>query len=253
VQTEAASAASAAPWRDQVRDAVRSIRATVLAGIWLGALVGGVGGRLAMFVLRLTSSDHVHGVISDDGFRIGRVTLGGTYGLLGVASAIGIIGAASYRWVAAWLLGPPLFRRLTAAAGAGVVVGSMLVHADGVDFTLLDPQWLAIAFFVVLPATFAFFVGPLEAVLEREDAWVNRSWRGWALTAISVVAFPPNIIFVAVVTVVSALWMFAIRDTDAYAELRANRGFGLLVRGGWGAVALAGLTGLVSDVQAIFG
>ena len=239
--------------RSTVSEGVRSIRATVLAGIWLGALVGGVGGRLAMLVLRLTSSEHVHGVISDDGFRIGRVTLLGTYGLVGIASSIGIIGSAAYRWVSGWLLGPPLFRRLSAAAGAGAVVGSMLVHSDGVDFTLLDPQWLAIAFFVLLPATFAFFVGPLQTALEREGAWIDRGWRGWAVTAISVVVFPVNIVFAVIVALVSIVWVLGIRDTDAYDELRATRGFGLLVRGGWGAVAIAGLAGLVSDAQAILG
>ena len=41
------------------------------------------------------------------------------------------------------------------AAGVG---GSQFVHADGVDFTLLDPQWLAVAAFVALPGLAALVV-----------------------------------------------------------------------------------------------
>jgi len=84
---------SMAPTGSWQRSALVEIRATVLAGIWLGALVGGVGGRLAMLVLRLVSPDTAHGVISDDGFLIGQVTLKGTYDLIGLGAAIGLIGA----------------------------------------------------------------------------------------------------------------------------------------------------------------
>ena len=41
------------------------------AGAISGALIGGVGGRIAMLVLRLTSSDLLRGAITDDGFEIG--------------------------------------------------------------------------------------------------------------------------------------------------------------------------------------
>ena len=41
------------------------------SGAIAGALVGGVGGRLAMLLLRLTSPDDVIGMTSDDGFEIG--------------------------------------------------------------------------------------------------------------------------------------------------------------------------------------
>ena len=43
-------------------------------GGWAGFLVGGVGGRIAMFVLRLTSTDSVRGTQSDDGFTIGQLS-----------------------------------------------------------------------------------------------------------------------------------------------------------------------------------
>jgi hypothetical protein len=68
----------------------------VMAGIPTGVVVAGVGSRLAMLLLRLTSSSSVGGVSSDDGFEIGRFTLGGTYNLLLLGAAVGVIGAVAY-------------------------------------------------------------------------------------------------------------------------------------------------------------
>jgi hypothetical protein len=93
---------SVADFRGEVLERWRVI---VVAGISVGVVVGGVGSRVAMLVLRLTSPDHVRGVTSDDGFTIGRVTLSGTYNLLLLGAAVGIIGAAAYRVVAPWLIG----------------------------------------------------------------------------------------------------------------------------------------------------
>src|SRR5258708_6692212 len=41
-------------------------------GLVAGAIIGGLGGRLAMLVLRLTSNGSVRGVKTSDGFVIGR-------------------------------------------------------------------------------------------------------------------------------------------------------------------------------------
>ena len=75
------------------------LRVIIVAGITVGVLVAGFGSRLAMLVLRLTSSRFVRGAVSDDGFVIGRVTLGGTYNLLVLGAVVGVIGAGVYRLV----------------------------------------------------------------------------------------------------------------------------------------------------------
>ena len=86
------------------------LRIVVVAGLSVGILVIGLGGRLAMLLLRLTSPDDVVGVTSDDGFEIGRTTLGGTYNLLVVGAGVGLIGAVAYVAVAPWLVGRTWFR-----------------------------------------------------------------------------------------------------------------------------------------------
>ena len=135
-----------------------------LAGISTGVVVAGVGSRLAMLTLRLTSHPRVIGVQSDDDFTIGRFTFFGTYNLLVLGAAFGVIGAAVYQWVRPWLIGPQWFRYVTVGLACGAVVGSMLIHADGIDFRALTPTWLAIALFVALPFLFG--------VADRRGRWI---------------------------------------------------------------------------------
>jgi len=67
-----------------------TLGAGVSAGFVAGVLIGGVGGRLAMLALRLTSDPSLHGVLTDDGFTIGRVSLE-TLFLLGVTAGLEVL------------------------------------------------------------------------------------------------------------------------------------------------------------------
>jgi len=219
----------------------------IVAGIPTGVLVAGLGSRLAMLVLRLTSPDSVVGVTSDDGFEIGRFTLGGTYNLLMLGAVVGVIGAATYRAVQPWLLGPNWFRRLTVAAGSGAVVGSMLIHADGIDFRVLKPTWLAVGLFVALPALFGAVIG---VVVDRVSAIaVPPGWRRWALPTVLVAAFPLSIVMVGIAAVALAVWGPVRRGLDSPGGLPTPAGLG--VRAVWLLIALAGLAALVGDVRAL--
>src|SRR5688500_17459854 len=136
----------------------RRVSATVLIGALAGAVVGGLGGRLAMRVLFLTTGDHVKGVISDDGFVMGRFTLADTVSLVVVAAVGGVFGAflylAAQPMVATFGARTPLM----AAAFYGVFGGALIVEPEGVDFVLLEPVALAIALFVLLPALYGALV-----------------------------------------------------------------------------------------------
>jgi hypothetical protein len=222
------------------------LRVTATVGALLGLVVGGVGGRLGMLALRLTSDDSVRGVTSDDGFEIGQVTLGGTIGLLAVGMFAGLIGAFAHRAVAPFLIGPSWLRSLTCALGAGAVVGSMLVHADGVDFTLLAPTWLAIAIFVALPALFGAAIGPALRAGDDPEAWINRG--RWRRRVPALLLLMP-VLTIAAACVASA--MFAARALDRRAATRRLLRHGAVVnlaRAGWLFVSLLGLWVLVVDI-----
>ena len=58
-------------WLDSL---LMAIEVGSAAGGMSGLLWGGVGGRVAMRVVLLTSDDRVRGLTSDDGFEIGRLS-----------------------------------------------------------------------------------------------------------------------------------------------------------------------------------
>lgn len=220
------------------------VRILLVAGVPTGVLVAGVGSRVAMYALRVTSPDYVVGVTSDDGFEIGRFTVGGTYNLLLVGAAVGLIGAALYRLVAPLLIGPIWFQRLTVALASGAVVGSLLVHADGVDFTLLQPTWFAVALFVALPALFGATIGAAVDRVERGHGWESQGrWRIVAPVA-AVVCFPV-VLFPLAVVVLALVVRRVLRPLlpTAASPLATN-----LLRAVWLSIAVLGLVALVGDV-----
>lgn len=231
--------------------ALETLRVLVVAGVGTGVLVAGVGSRLAMLLLRLTSPGYAIGVTSDDGFVIGRFTLGGSYNLLHLGAGVGVIGAGAYWLVAPWLLGPMWFRQLTLAAGSGAVVGSMLLHADGVDFNLLEPVWLAIGLFIALPALFGALLPAAVERVARPSSWTTRGPRRWALPLIAEAAFPFSIVPTVALAVVLAAGSLISHAYERQAGPRLQLATGLAIRTTWLALALAGLGALLNDIQHI--
>jgi hypothetical protein len=129
----------------------KPVAAVAVAGALTGAVIGGIGGRLAMFVLRLTSDPALRGLNTDDDFTIG-IFSGATLFLVIVTTVLGIIGALVYLVVRGWL--PERGRPWLFGALTGIVGGATVIRPGGVDFTLLEPLGLAVAMFVVLPTAY---------------------------------------------------------------------------------------------------
>jgi hypothetical protein len=225
------------------------LRVLVVAGIPVGVVVVGMGSRSAMFALRLSSPDSVVGVQSDDDFTIGRFTLSGTYNLLALGAAVGILGVATYQCVAPRLIGPVWFRRVTVGSAAGVVVGSMLIHSDGIDFRLLTPTWLAIGLFILLPASFGVAIGPVVDRVSRPSSRTATGRVRWMLPIALVVVFPPTLLILGTSAVVFTVWTL-VRDTGVR-RLTSGRVVDVVVQALWLGVAVLGLLALVGDVRAL--
>ena len=150
-------------WTERLVSVLLRLVVIVLAGAVLGLLVGGVGGRLAMMLLAVLNPEAT-GVTSDDGFVMGQFTASGTLNLLVAGTILGAIGGVFYALLRDLMIGPRWFQVLSVGGGPAVVVGSMLVHTDGVDFRLLQPAWLAIGLFVAIPGVYA---AVLTLVAER--------------------------------------------------------------------------------------
>jgi hypothetical protein len=161
--------------RQDLSGTARPVAAAAVAGALAGAVIGGIGGRLAMFVLRLTSDPALRGLKTDDDFTIG-IFSGATLLLAIVTTVLGILGGLAYLVVRGWLpeRGRPwLFGTLT-----GIVGGATVIRPGGVDFTLLEPLGLAVAMFIALPAAYGVAVSLLAERLLARDSGFARS-RAW--------------------------------------------------------------------------
>ena len=149
------------------------------AGGWAGLLVGGVLGRIAMFVLRRTSGEFVNGVKSDDGFTIGRVSTSSLFLLfltmvLGMIVGLVVVLARSQLrgWLGATLL----------VLAAGTLGAADIIKPEGVDFNLLSPLPLACAMFTAIP------LGVIALTLVFAHRW--RAW-WWKSRGRTVAAMAP--------------------------------------------------------------
>ena len=203
-----------------------------------------------MLLLRLTSPNDVRGIQSDDDFEIGRFTRSGTYNLLIIGAIVGIIGVAAYQLVAPHLLGPPWFRRLTVGLASGAVVGSMLLHADGVDFTRLKPTWLAISSFIALPFVFGLLIEPAVTFVTKDNSPTRR--RPWLVAGplVCIACFPPTIF--ALVFATPIVGIGAVLASNPVAQrVRVSLGWSTAARAAWFGIAVLGLVAVVHDINAI--
>jgi hypothetical protein len=153
---------------------VRQLAAVGCAAALVGGLVGGVGGRLAMRLLAATNP-RTTGLVTDDGFVVGRVSAGGSLQLVAASIQFAMLGAVVYLLVRPLLLGPPGLRVATVSLGAGGTAGALLVHPGGLDFESFDPVWLPVVLFVALPILHVALFAALAERWLAEGSWFSQA------------------------------------------------------------------------------
>ncbi|HUP74976.1 MAG TPA: hypothetical protein VM282_18165 [Acidimicrobiales bacterium] len=198
------------------------------AGGFAGFLIGGIGGRLAMFVLRLTSDARARGVESDDGFTIGEFSLQTGFLLL-VTAAAGSFAAVVYMTVRPAL--PARWRRAMWTMLCGAVGGAAIIHSDGVDFTLLEPTSLAIAMFIAIPAGGGWL---MAYFIDCWQPWWARDRRKTAIASVAVVpiflagvGIVPGTVIVAVAIIAILSQVGTLRTVARHVAIRAAVCLGL--------------------------
>ncbi|MGE5225530.1 MAG: hypothetical protein ACM3OO_01500 [Planctomycetaceae bacterium] len=186
---------------DDLPAAGATLAAGVTGGFVCGVLIGGVGGRLAMLLLRLTSDPALRGVTTDDGFTIGRVS-SETIFLLGVTTGLGMVGGVLYLVVRGWI--PPRLRVASMTAFFGLVGGAGLISPHGLDFNALGPLPLAVALFVAIPAAYGAAMPWLTERLLREDSAIRRRPWGWIAGLLPLVL--ANVVGLVVLVVAWVVW-----------------------------------------------
>lgn len=234
-------------WKHDLKAKARRLSAAAAAGFLTGAAIGGIGGRLAMFVLRLTSNPALRGLKTDDDFTIG-VFSGATLFLVFLTAIAGAVGGLVYLAVRAWLperARPWLFGTLT-----GVVGGALVIRPDGIDFTLLEPLWLAVVMFVALPAFYGVAVSLLaERFLASDSAFTGPlAWIAGPILLLPLGLFGPAGLAV-IALIVAAL--FLSRSAPQMGSIWISQPVAWIGRAGLAAVAVVAAAFLVRDVTEI--
>lgn len=238
-------ASRASLWSD-LKAAARPLAAGLAAGFLAGLVIGGLGGRLAMLLLRLTSDPGLHGLQTDDGFTIGIVSTA-TLFLFAVTAILGAIGGILYLVVRSWL--PRGARQWVFGALAGAVGGALVLRPGGIDFTALDPLPLAVAMFIAIPAAYGFAVSLL---VERYVA-SERAFRGWGIWLVAfALLFLPLFgpIGIAIAATITLLFV-AIRLSPEIGSLWRSAPVVWLGRAALAIVGAVALVDLVGDVAEI--
>jgi len=232
-------------WLGALQRATYRLGVATVAGGLLGLAIGGVGGRLAMMLLARLNPEAT-GLISDDGFHIGQFTVVATLNLLILTTLVGILGGGIYLVMRPLMIGPRWFQLLSISVGPAIVVGAVLVHPDGVDFTALRPVWLAVALFVVIPGVYAALLTLLA------DRWMNTtehpSWRRRVLFTASLILWAPLAPFLLPGALVWFLFEL-LRRRIGDDILRSNPPFAWVLRLGLGLVFLVSLADLTRDIS----
>jgi hypothetical protein len=191
-------------WREAFLVASTGLGLALLAGFLTGLVVGGGLGRVAMFILRLTSDESLRGLKTDDDFTIGRFSAD-TFFLLGFCGLLGMVAAVVY--VAVRGAFPGRWRPVMATALAASVGGTFVLEPDGLDFNLLEPLPLAVAMFIAIPAVYGLAMSLVLEWLLRSPWWRHsrRAWPVLGLAFVPALAGPQAIITLALVGIGTAI------------------------------------------------
>jgi hypothetical protein len=231
--------------------AARHLAAGVAGGALAGFLAGGIGGRLAMLILRMTSSASLQGVSTDDGFTIGVVS-GATAFLLLATTVGGVIGGLAYLFVRGWI--PPRWRTVATATFTGLVIGAPVIRTDGIDFRVLDPLWLAVTLFVIVPAAYGALLALFVERFVRDGAWFDRT-AAWAIAPFGVLLVP--IVFLGnaglPVAIAVLLAWFGLETSPTAAAFWRSPAVTWIGRGLLVVIAAGSLAEIVRDAAQILG
>ncbi len=147
-------------------EVLRDIARGGISGVLAGIVVGGPGGRLIMRLAAILHPDAV-GALTENGNRIGDITIGGTlalvlFGLISCALA-GVIWVI----VSPWIPGSAQVRAVL-TAGTAITTGTPLLIIGG------NPDFVILAYDPRVVAMLVALVGLIGLSIALLDSWLDR-------------------------------------------------------------------------------
>jgi hypothetical protein len=209
--------AESSPTGEVLRDIARG----GISGAIVGIVVGGLGARVVMRAVAILHPDAV-GALTENGNRIGDITVGGTlflvlFGLISCALA-----GALWVIVSPWVPGHTGVRALL-TAGIAIAVGTpLLIIGRNPDFVILDHDPRVVLLLVALVGLIGLSIALLDSWLDRRLPHAVTGRKGPA-------------VFYATVTLMGAVLvlpfvLLVFLTSDEY-QLPLRAGYALLVVG----------------------
>jgi hypothetical protein len=159
---EAAKLAADAAIGDILRDIARG----GMTGLIVGLVGIGIGGRIVMRLaaLLVPGSD---GAVTENGNRIGSITLGGSLGLVILGLFLGAAVATIWVVISPWIPGVGLRRALLAMPIAVGLGASGLIEGPNPDFVVLDHDRGVVGLLILLIAVIGLLFALVDDALDR--------------------------------------------------------------------------------------
>jgi hypothetical protein len=162
---------------------LRPITIRGVAGVLAGLLVGGVGGRLIMRISAIAAAPDATGLLTENGNRIGEITVEGTLALLVfVGIFTGISGGIILALLSPWLPRARWASGLVFGAFLFAVAGTQALDGSNRDFFILPPPLLNVLLFSALFPLYGFTAVYLADRTERRPPRQRVGWRLIAYT-----------------------------------------------------------------------
>jgi len=202
-------------------EVLRDIARGGISGAVVGIAVGGLGGRLLMRLAAVLHADAV-GAFTENGNRIGDITLGGTLFLVVFGLIFGVFAGAVWVVVSPWIPGRSRTRALL-TAGVAIAIGTpLLIIGRNPDFVILDHDPRVVALLVALVGLIGLSIALLDGWLDRRLPHAVTGRRGPA-------AFYAIVTLMGAVLVLPFVLLIFLTSDEYHLPLRA--GYALFVVG----------------------
>ena len=200
---------------------LRDIARGGISGALVGIVVGGIGARVVMRVVAILHPDAV-GALTENGNRIGDITLGGTLFLILFGLILCAIAGVVWVIVSPWMPGHTGVRALL-TAGIAIATGTpLLIIGRNPDFVILDQDPRVVALLVALVGVIGLSIALLDSWLDRRLPHAGAGRKGPAV-------FYAIVALMGVVLVVPFVLLVFLTSDEYQLPLRA--GYALLVVG----------------------
>lgn len=133
------------------KSGARHLGLASLAGAIAGVVVGGLLGRVVMRISGFVAGPSLVGVTTENGNRVGDITLAGTFALIMfIGLPFGLLGGVVYAIVEPWLRRARPWHGFAYGAGLLLAIGFIVLEPSNFDFTRFGLPLLNVAMFAAL-------------------------------------------------------------------------------------------------------